>query len=159
MTKKVKKDEKKVKQECLQCNENLKKYQEMEENWKRSVADFANFKKRSEEERGMIMNVAKAEVVLSFLPVYDSLLRALEMQDVNKDGLEKVLQMFLGLLKNYNIEKIEVENDFDPSVCEAIGFVEGNSDNDGKIAQVVETGFKTEDSVIKPARVMIYKEK
>jgi len=129
----------------------------MEENWKRSIADFVNYKKRSEEEKKAILNIAKAEVVLSFLPLYDSLRRAVESSELNQDGLQKVMQMFDVILKKYEIEKIEAGVEFDPKWCEAVGFKEGNKDNNGQIAEVVESGFKSGEQLIKPARVLLYK--
>lgn len=159
MNKKLKNEKKEQKEECQKCAELLKKCNEMEEGWKRSVADFANFKKRSEEEKNLIMNVAKAEVVLSFLPMYDSLQRALETDLENKEGINKVIQMFESIMNSYQIEKIVTGKDFDPKWCEAIGFVDGNKENDGQVAQVVENGFKTGESVIKPAKVLLFKQK
>ncbi|HPH79030.1 MAG TPA: nucleotide exchange factor GrpE [bacterium] len=147
----------KDKAECQKCIELGKLCQEMEENWKRSIADFVNYKKRSEEEKKAILNIAKAEVVLSFLPLYDSLRRAVESSELNQDGLQKVMQMFDVILKKYEIEKIEAGVEFDPKWCEAVGFKEGNKDNNGQIAEVVESGFKSGEQLIKPARVLLYK--
>ncbi len=144
---------------CESCDESLQKCQEMEENWKRQVAEFANYKKRTEEEKGAILNVAKAEVVVSFLPMYDSLNRAMNAEELDMEGLEKVSQMFEGILKGYEIEKIDLSGGFDPSICEAIGFAEGDKDNDGQIAEVVETGFRAGEFIVKPAKVLIYKKK
>jgi molecular chaperone GrpE len=144
-------------QDCQKCLELLKKCQEFEENWKRTGADFANYKKRSEEEKKAILNIAKAEVVLAFLPLYDSLRRAIDSNPVNQDGLIKVMQMFDTVLKSYEVEKIEIGTEFDPAWCEAVGFKTGDKENNGQIAELVETGFKSGDQLIKAARVLLYK--
>lgn len=148
---------KKVEEKC-DCKLLQEKATELEEILKRTQADFVNYKKRSEGEKKQILNLAKAEVVLSFLPLYDVLLRAEKMSNETAEGMKKIIQMFETILNNYEIKKIEIdENVFDPALAEAIGFKDGTKEQNGKIAEVVETGFKIGDQTIRPAKVLIYK--
>ncbi|MBU0648310.1 nucleotide exchange factor GrpE [Patescibacteria group bacterium] len=136
------------------------KYRQMEENWKRSQADFSNFKKRAEGEKELILNIAKAEVVLSFLPVYDGCMRAMEVvDDKNKDGVKKIIKAFESILEKYSICKIDIDDNegFDPKKAEAVGYVAGEKDQEGQVASIVEMGFTMGDQVIRPAKVIVYK--
>lgn len=133
------------------------KVKELEEALKRSQADFANFKRRSQEEKKGIMSLAKIEVILSILPIYESCRRAVDADDCT-EGLRKILESFDNVLKNHQIEKIDLDMDkFDPTLAEAVGFKDGDKDNNGKIAEVVEVGFMMGDEVVKPAKVLIFK--
>ena len=154
--KKVEPDKKNVNKDEIKILKDRCK--ELEEGWKRSQADFLNYKKRSEEERNSVMAFARIEVVLSMLPVYDSCQRAIEMIEGNKEGLLKIIESFESILKGYDIEPVRLANDvFDANLAEAIGFEKGNKDQDGKIAKVVETGFKLGDRLIRPSKVILYK--
>ncbi len=157
---KNKKEEKKC--NCVDLEKTIEeltqKCQEMEDGWKRSQADFANYKRRSEEEKKIYFEVAKGETVESFLPVYDSVKRACLSPGDNADGLNKIINSFEMVLKMHGIEKIEIGDDFNPELAEALGQVDNDDKNKtGKIAAVVEDGFKMGEKIVRPVRVMIYK--
>ncbi|MFA4930519.1 MAG: nucleotide exchange factor GrpE [Patescibacteria group bacterium] len=136
----------------------VEKCRQLDESLKRSQADFANYKRRSEEERKGLLSLAKMEVVLSFLPVYESCRRAAVVLGNEGDGVKMILDSFENILHSYSIKKMGPDMDtFDPHLAEAVGFKEGNKANNGKVAEVVEMGFMMEDQVIKPAKVLIYK--
>lgn len=133
-----------------------KKCLELEEGWKRTQAEFLNYKQRTEKEKEELADYVRAEVVQTMLPVYDNLRRGHEMVE-DKQGYEMVMKSFLDILKNnYGIEPIDCGKDFDANVCEAIGFKEDKGKS-GEIAAVVETGFCLGDKVVRPAKVLLFK--
>jgi len=144
----------KIKKENL--GELEQKCQELEEGWKRTQAEFLNYKNRTEKEKQELADYIRAEVVQTMLPVYDNLRRGHEMVE-DKAGYEMVMKSFLDILKNsYGMEPIDCGKDFDANVCEAIGFKEDKGKS-GEIAAVVETGFQMGDKIVRPAKVLLYK--
>jgi molecular chaperone GrpE len=144
--------------QMAKSEELLAKIAELEEAFKRERADFINYKRRTDEERVALMKMAKAEVALTFLPVYDSVARALEMTTAEeREGLEKIVRIFEEVLLTQGISKIDLSGGFNPEYCEAMGFAPGTPENNGQIAKVVETGFSLHGTVIRPAKVTIYK--
>mgnify|MGYP000914549422 CR=1 FL=1 len=155
----------KVQKDCkcqdmgLEIEELKKKCLELEESWKRSVADFANFKKRSEEEKRLIFDVVRADVASSFLPVYDSISRGLQSGSSKDDGLEKIMRVFETVLKSHGIEKVTLDlKKFDPELAEAVGYMDNDDKKkSGQIAAVVEEAFGMGSKIIRPAKVMIFR--
>jgi molecular chaperone GrpE len=128
-------------------------------NWQRATADYLNFKKRVEQERGETARLAQAALVINLLPVYDDLDRAVTSVDAGLAGLNWVQgvvaihQKFARLLEAMDVREIEAADaQFDPSRHEAIGQAPGP---DGKVLQVVQKGYTLGDKVIRPAMVIV----
>lgn len=136
-------------------------------NWKRTQADFENYKKGESSRRQDAELRAKKDILQRLLPVLDSLERALQAScDSNKDmnlGLSQIQSQLRSALALCGIQEIApVEGEpFDPALHEAIGEVEGVDVLPGTIARVAEKGYRSSESVIRPARVLIapYKDK
>ncbi len=127
---------------------------ELEGQLKRALADYANLKKRSEEERHAVVKFANTVLVVKFLDILDNLEAA--QKNLNDQGLELVIKKFKDLLTSENIKEIEAENKkFDPNLHEAIAVVEGE-END-KITEVLQKGYSLEGKVLRPARVQVTK--
>ena len=85
-------------------------YDALDDHFKRILAEFENFKKRSKKERESLYNSILSDVVESILPVLDNLENAAkaETQDENyKQGVELVLKQFNDVLKSKGVEEIE----------------------------------------------------
>ena len=128
-------------------------------NWQRATADYLNFKKRVEQERGETARLAQAALVINLLPVYDDLDRAVTSVDAGLAGLNWVQgvvaihQKFARLLEAMNVREIEAADaQFDPSKHEAISQAPGP---EGKVLQVVQKGYTLGDKVIRPAMVIV----
>ncbi|HEX6032053.1 MAG TPA: nucleotide exchange factor GrpE [Tepidiformaceae bacterium] len=128
-------------------------------NWQRSAADFINYKRRVEQERGENARLAGAAMVINILPIYDDLDRAVSNVDAGLAGLNWVQgvvaihQKFGRLLEAMNVHEVEAEGkDFDPAQHEAIGQQPGP---EGKVLQVVQKGYMLGDKVIRPAMVIV----
>ena len=135
-----------------EAKENFAKFQ-------RALADFQNFKRRTEEERSQYARLANLSFVLNILPVVDDLGRALDSLDVKLAGLQwvegirAIQRKFEGALQASGVTEIPTEGQaFDPNVHEAIGEDIGE---EGKAVRVLQKGYKMGDRVIRPAMVMV----
>jgi molecular chaperone GrpE len=138
---------------------------QMKEKWLRAVAELDNVRKRSRRELVDGRRFAQAEVLRSFLEVQDNFERALQSMNHDDDtesykslreGVELIFQNFRRVLKDQGVVPIEaLEQDFDPSVHEAVGQFEREGVESGKVIEVVQQGFRLGDMVLRPSRVII----
>ena len=127
--------------------------------WQRAAADFANFKRRVEQERGESVRFASAALVINLLPVYDDLDRAVNSVDAHLAGLNwvqgiiAIQRKFASLLEAMGVKEIEAaEQPFNPERHEAVARQPGE---DGKVLHVVQKGYALNDKVIRPAMVIV----
>ncbi|PIR97536.1 MAG: nucleotide exchange factor GrpE [Candidatus Doudnabacteria bacterium CG10_big_fil_rev_8_21_14_0_10_41_10] len=131
--------------------------------WKRSAADFENYKKRRAKEDQELVMFAKEMSVLKLLPTIESLEAALlHAPDVEEhkewhEGVKKIVKELDKVLKELGVEKIKtVGEKFDHSLHEAVEMKEGEG-NSGEIFEEVAAGFKINGKVIRPAKVRVAK--
>ena len=95
---------------------------------KRLMAEFENFKKRSDKERTGLYNSVMGDVITSLLPVLDNLEKAAKTETKDeqyKNGIEMVVNQFKDVLKANGVTEIEtVGKKFDPSLHEAVSLVQ-----------------------------------
>jgi len=125
----------------------------------RTQAEFENYKKRVEREKGDFVCFANADIVCKLLPVFDSLERAvLAMpEDLlgNKwaEGVKRIYEQFRGVLEKEGVEKFtSVGMTCDPSSHEAVLSKPGNKD---EVLEELEAGYKLKQRVIRPAKVVV----
>lgn len=137
--------------------------------WLRAQADYSNLVKETNARRAEWVAYSEAQILEEFLPVYDNLGKALTIDLTNTDstdigkqmeswkkGVGFIQQQFWTVLKNHNIEKIEViGKQFDPTLHEAVGqeMVEGKKE--GEIIREVDPGYTMRGKVIKVAKVIV----
>lgn len=128
--------------------------QELEDRLKRTLADYQNLERRIEEERRLLSKLSSVLLVEKFLPVLDNLESA--QKHLNDQGLELVIKQFKDILATEGVEEINAEgSEFDPTYHEAIEAEDGQENN--KVVKVVTKGYKIEDKVIRPAKVIVSK--
>lgn len=134
-------------------------YDDLDDRYKRILAEFENFKKRSSKEREGLYNSVLSDVVEVILPVLDNLENAakVETEDENyKQGVELVLKQFKDVLKSKGIEEIEtVGNTFDPELHEAVGSIQDDNLGEKEIAQEYRKGYKIGSKVIRHSMVVV----
>lgn len=135
------------------------KADEYHRNWQRSAADFINYKRRVEQERGEMARLASAALIINILPIYDDLDRAAHNVDANLAGLNwvqgviAIQKKFGSLLESMGVSEVSAEGQqFDPSLHEAVGRQPGE---EGKVLHVVQKGYQLGDRVIRPAMVIV----
>ena len=124
---------------------------------RRTQADFENYRKRAAKEAASAGERAKIGLLRDFLPVLDNLERALESANEDgalADGVRLVHSELLNVLARNGVQPIEAEGQqFDPTVHEAMSTAPG--EESGAVLQVVEKGYRLNDTVIRPARVVV----
>lgn len=138
---------------------------EFKEKWLRVVAELDNVRKRSRRELVDGRRFAQADVLRSFLEVQDNFERALqsmangddtESSKSVREGVELIFQNFRRVLKDQGVQPIEaLEQEFDPTVHEAVGQLPREGVEPGKVIEVVQQGFKHGDMILRPSRVII----
>ena len=137
-------------------DKNKKKYKELDEKYKRALADYQNLLKQTAKEKGEFVKYANEQLLLEMIPVYDNL--KISMQHVDDDadkngwaeGIKYVIKQFKDVLEKMGVEEIETKGKkFDHNIMEAI---EGKGD---KVKKEIKTGYKLNGKVIMPARVIL----
>lgn len=128
-------------------------------NWQRTAADFQNYKRRVEEERGEMARFANAALVINLLPMLDDLERALATVDSALagltwvDGIRLIHRKFQAVLEMAGIQEIDADGHmFDPAMHEAIAQQPGE---ESKVLSVVQKGYRLGDRVVRPAMVIV----
>jgi molecular chaperone GrpE len=132
-------------------------------NWQRSQADFDNYKKRSEQEIGEVMELASSALISNLLPVMDDLDRALasvpaELDESNwTEGIKLIYNKFKATLEAQGLTEIEARGEpFDPRLHEAVMQQEGE---EGMVIEEIQKGYKFKGKVIRPSLVIVGKGK
>ncbi len=133
--------------------------EEMTDRYKRVLAEFENFKKRSQKEREQLYNSILSDIIEVILPVLDNLENALkaETKDENyKQGIELVQKQFKDVLKSKGIEEINaVGETFDPSLHEAVSSIQDEKRGEKEIVEVYRKGYKIGNKVIRHSMVVV----
>lgn len=127
--------------------------------WKRTAADFDNFRKRATREREEYVTLANERLVKELLPILDDLERALvaatEHQEAAlEDGVRLVHRALESLLERQGLEQIDAGGMFDPHVHEAL-LSQPSDAAEGSVIDVVQKGYTLGDRVVRPARVVV----
>lgn len=127
--------------------------EQLDNQLKRSLADYQNLQRRVQEEKAMWIKSASKELLLKLLPVLDTLMLA--QKHLSDKGLELSINQFLQVLHTEGVEKIETQDEeFDPQKMEAIGTQEVDK-KQGKVVEEVRTGFTLYGQVLRPAQVIV----
>ena len=130
----------------------------------RKLAEFDNFRKRTERERVEIKGYAKEELVRDLLPVLDNFERALEHRsetDVGAfhEGVEMIAKQLWDTLERQGVEIIDpLGEPFSPKFHEAVHQIEDGSLEPGTVASVLAKGFVYNGRLVRPAMVGVVSE-
>jgi len=135
------------------------KYEELEDRYKRVLAEFENFKKRGQKERESLYGSVLSDIVSVILPVVDNLENAVKVQTQDesyKQGVELVLKQFKDVLSSKGVEEIKaVGETFDPSLHEAVSSVQDDSKGEKEIVQEYRKGYKIGSRIIRHSMVVV----
>ena len=152
-------DETQEKEESYIIDPKQQELDELNDRYKRVLAEFENYKKRSGKERELLYNSILSDIVEVFLPVVDNLENALkiETQDIEyKKGIELVLKQFKDILKSKGVEEIPALGEtFDPALHEAVSSVQDPEKNAQEIVQEYRKGYKIGSKVIRHSMVVV----
>ena len=157
------KSEKKEKKKKDKKQDALKeKIDELEDRVKRQMAEFENFRKRTEKEKSAMFETGAKSVIEKILPVVDNFERGLaSVPEEEKDGaISQGMQMIYKQLMT-ELEKLEVKpieavgEEFDPEFHNAVMQVESEEFDSGIVAQELQKGYTYRDSVVRHSMVAV----
>lgn len=138
------------------------KIEELEDRVKRQMAEFDNFRKRSEKEKTMMFETGARSVIEKILPVVDNFERGLASvpEEQKADGFAQGMEMIYKQLMT-ELEKMEVKpipavgEEFNPDFHNAVMQVESEEYESGIIAQELQRGYTYRDSVVRHSMVAV----
>ncbi|MEW6442462.1 MAG: nucleotide exchange factor GrpE [bacterium] len=133
-----------------------------EERYLRLLADFENFKRRSQEERKELVQIGRETVLTDLIPLLEHLERALDNsgstggQEAIRRGIDLIRQELLAVMEKNGLERIPTAGQtFDPRVHEAVAVVPGRGTETGLVIEEVRPGFRRNGKVLRPASVIV----
>ena len=159
----LQKEEKKIKQEETEKKHDevvpKQDYDDLEDRYKRILAEFENFKKRSGKEREGLYNSIFSDVIEVILPVVDNLENAVKVETQDEDykkGIELVLKQFKDVLASKGVEEIKTVGEvFDPSLHEAVSSVQDATKGEKEIIQEYRKGYRIGSKIIRHSMVVV----
>ena len=155
--------EKKKREKADKKQDALKeKIEELEDRVKRQMAEFDNFRKRSEKEKTMMFETGAKSVIEKILPVVDNFERGLASvpEEQKTDGFAQGMEMIYKQLMT-ELEKMEVKpipavgEDFNPDFHNAVMQVESEEYESGVIAQELQKGYTYRDGVVRHSMLAV----
>ena len=138
------------------------KIEELEDRVKRQMAEFDNFRKRTEKEKSHMYEVGARDVIEKILPVVDNFERGLasvpEDQKENPVivGMDKIYSQLMTTLTDLGVEPIEaVGGEFDPNYHNAVMHVEDEDLGENVVAEEFQKGYMYKDTVIRHSMVKV----
>ena len=141
-----------------------KKYEEINDKYLRLVAEYDNFRKRTQKEKDALYNESVIDVCKAWLPVLDNLDRAIDAAEklVNPesktmaDGIELVKKQALETMSSFGVEEIDcLGKSFDPEYHDAVAHVDDDAYGENEIIDVLQKGYIKDDRVIRHSVVRV----
>lgn len=143
-------------------NKLQEKIDELEDRVKRQMAEFENFRKRSEKEKSAMFETGAKSVVEKILPIVDNFERGLaglseeERKQPFAEGMNMIFKQLITELEKLEVKPIEaVGCEFNPELHNAVMQVESEEYESGIIAQELQKGYTYRDSVVRHSMVAV----
>ena len=157
--KKAEKKEKKAKKKKDKKDEQI---EELQDRVRRQMAEFDNFRKRTEKEKSQMFDMGAKTIVEKVLPVIDNFERGLAAvpEDKKEDafvvGMDKIYKQFLTTLEEAGVKPIEaVGQEFDPNFHNAVMHVEDEELGENIVAEELQKGYMYRDAVVRHSMVKV----
>ena len=138
------------------------KIEELTDRVKRQMAEFENFRKRTEKEKSTMYEMGARDIIERILPVVDNFERGLaSIPEEAKatpfaDGMEKIYKQFRKTLEEAGVKAIEaVGQEFDPNYHNAVMHVDDESLGENIVAEELQKGYMYRDSVVRHSMVKV----
>ena len=120
----------------------------------RMMAEFDNYRRRTNKEKLELMETAGEKIFTEMLPLIDDFERAIDA--IDDEGVKLIYQKFLSFLDKQGVHAIETENaDFNTDEHEAITTLAAGEEKKGKVIDCTQKGYKLGDKVIRFAKVVV----
>ena len=138
------------------------KIEELTDRLTRQMAEFDNFRKRTDREKSQMYEVGAKDVIDKILPVVDNFERGLgavteeEKEDPFVKGMEQIYKQLMTTLEGIGVKPIEaVGNEFDPDFHNAVMHVEDEEVGENIIVEEFQKGYMYRDSVVRHSIVKV----
>ena len=138
------------------------KIDELTDQYRRTLAEFDNYRKRTEKEKTAMFEVGAKNIIEKLLPVIDSFERGLatvsEEQKAEPfvDGMDKIYKQLVKQLEDAGVKEIEaLDKEFDPNLHNAVMHVEDENVGENIIVEVFQKGYTYRDSVVRHSMVKV----
>lgn len=135
---------------------------QLEDKVKRQLAEFENFRNRTEKEKAAMFETGAKSVIEKMLPIVDNFERGLatidpeDENDAFTEGMKMVYRQLLTEFENLGVKPIEaVGKEFDPNLHNAVMQVESEEYESGVVAQELQKGYTYRDTVVRYAMVSV----
>ena len=138
------------------------KIEELTDRLTRQMAEFDNFRKRTEKEKSQMYEIGAKDIIEKILPVVDNFERGLDaVKEEDKEdpfiqGMEMVYKQLMTVLGELGVKPIEaIGKEFDPNLHNAVMHVEDENFGENIIAEEFQKGYMYRDSVVRHSRVKV----
>ena len=136
--------------------------EELQDKVKRQMAEFDNFRKRTEKEKSSMFEMGASDMIKKLLPIVDNFERSLAIENPNKEvanflkGYEMIYKQIMTLLENQGVKVIEAEGkEFDPNFHQAVMTVSDENFKPGMVVEELQKGYMLKDRVIRASLVKV----
>lgn len=135
------------------------KIEQLEDRVKRQMAEFENFRKRTDREKSQMFDMGAKSVIEKILPVIDNFERGLESVPEGSDtafvdGMQMIYKQLAAELEKLGVKPIEaVGQPFDPNIHNAVMQVESEEYESGVVAQELQKGYMYHETLVRPSMV------
>ena len=136
--------------------------EELQDRLKRQMAEFDNFRKRTEKEKASMYEIGARDIIERILPVVDNFERALAAKTEEPacaayaEGVEMIYKQFMKALEDAGVEAIEaLGQQFDPNLHNAVMHIEDEQYGENEISQELQKGYKYKGAVVRHSMVQV----
>lgn len=136
--------------------------EELTDRLKRNMAEFDNYRKRTEKEKAAMYEVGARSVIEKLLPIVDNFERGLaavpeeEAKSAFAEGMDKIYKQVLKMLEDMGVKPIEaVGQPFDPNFHNAVMHVEDDEQGENVVVEEFQKGYMYHDSVVRHSMVKV----
>ncbi|WP_026669576.1 nucleotide exchange factor GrpE [Butyrivibrio sp. AE3006] len=140
------------------------KFEEMQDKYMRQLAEFENFRKRTDKEKAQMFDQGASNVLEKILPVIDNFERGLaavpeeEKGSAFADGMNMIYKQLMKQIEDLGVTPIEaVGKEFDPNFHNAVMQVDSEDVEEGFVAQELQKGYMYHDTVLRHSMVAVAK--
>ena len=138
------------------------KIEDLTDRLTRQMAEFDNFRKRTDKEKSQMYEIGAKDIIEKILPVVDNFERGLaavpeeEQSNPFAQGMEKIYKQLMTTLEEVGVKPIEaVGNEFDPDFHNAVMHVEDEELGENTVAEEFQKGYTYRDSVVRHSMVKV----
>ncbi|MBQ3545417.1 MAG: nucleotide exchange factor GrpE [Lachnospiraceae bacterium] len=136
--------------------------EELTDKYKRTFAEFDNFRKRSEKEKSAMYEIGARDVVEKILPIVDNFERGFaSVSDEEKatpfaSGMDMIYKQLMKTLEDMGVKEIEaLGKEFDPNIHNAVMHIDDENLGDNEVAEVLLKGYMYKDTVVRHSMVKV----